>query len=76
MQNKYAKACAKCNATVQPYKGVCEKVGGQWIVEHTECHTPATYRKEQIEDVKSTHPAFVPMEAFQWMEDDFEQGTF
>lgn len=81
MQNKYAKGCAKCGTLVQAYQGVCEKVNNVWVVEHVECHTPsveiqaAQAKLAKIQgksEPTSTHPAFAPIEAFQWMEDEFE----
>lgn len=81
MQNKYAKACEKCQGIVAPYKGVLEKRGNRWIVEHVECHYPTATERTELDlgtevAQPSNHPAFVPMDAFDWMEADFEQGTF
>lgn len=73
--NKFPKACAKCNQLVPAYQGVCEKVNDKWLVEHVDCHAPMVEKKQQEEDLLN-HPAFAPLDAFHWMEDDFEQGTF
>jgi len=77
MQNKYAKPCAKCRGIVQPYKGVLEKVGNQWLVEHFECHSPTANQRVELDmgtaaAQPSDHPAFAPMDAFDWMDMDFE----
>jgi hypothetical protein len=81
MQNKYAKQCAKCNVTVPAYEGVCEKVGNAWVVEHVECHTPSTATRSKLAEIQAKsralrepptdHPAIIPMDAFDWMEQDF-----
>lgn len=84
MQNKYAKACAKCQGMVAPYQGVCEKSGGRWIVEHIECHTPTVNQRVELDmgrDVAqpSDHPAFRTDDGeplFAWIERDMEDSLF
>jgi hypothetical protein len=38
--NRYPGTCRKCGQEVQPNEGTCEKVGGKWVVEHSECPAP------------------------------------
>jgi hypothetical protein len=38
--NRYPGTCRKCGQTVHPEQGTCEKVGGKWVVERSECPAP------------------------------------
>lgn len=59
MTNRYPGKCTKCGQTVAPQAGTCEKVGGKWVVSHTECPI-APKAAAQSETVAATVREYIP----------------